>query len=100
MQGPEAAGICTGAISIILGHAAGMKLFVEESCWASTWEIIWAVACNDGKSPLHLESNISKLYLGDLKPTPHLQTWQAHIYEAFLLGNRILKLLTLSTKLT
>lgn len=50
---PAAAGICTGAISIILRHAAGMKLFVEGSWWASTWEMNWVAAYNDGKSPLH-----------------------------------------------
>lgn len=49
MQEPAAA----GAISISLGHAAGMKSVVEESWWASTWEMNWAVTYNDGKSPLH-----------------------------------------------
>lgn len=38
MQEPAAA----GAISISLGHAAGMKSVVEESWWASTWEMNWA----------------------------------------------------------
>lgn len=59
-QGPAAAGLCIGAISINLGHAVGMKLVVKESWWASAGERDWAAVYNGGKSPVCWKVAFSK----------------------------------------